>query len=382
MKIAVLADFPPHRIDGFPGVSAPRGHFATWLPQIAESFAGQSDFELHWVMVSPLVGERLELESMGQRFHVLPTRPGGRAMSLFREDRRRINDVLAAVKPDLVHGWGSEDVYGYAAIRSGLPNLISMQGVLTHYMLKNRLRAREYFCAGLEWRILRRATDVTCESPWAMELVGRRTRRARIHHVDYGVDAPFFEMEWKPDPDRKAAVFVGSVAPRKGIQDLIRAFAAPELADVELWVCGGGGGSWAERLRRSATPNVKWLGYLDREETARRLGAAWCLALPTRCDTGPTVVKESRVVGLPVVTTPCGGQRNYITAGKNGFHVPPGDIGGLRRALGKVFADHDRCVQMGGFRWREQRDWFQPSRTGQAFARLYKEVASAQQSEN
>jgi hypothetical protein len=140
MKIAVLADFPPHRIDGFPGVSAPRGHFATWLPQIAESFAGQSDFELHWVMVSPLVGERLELESMGQRFHVLPTRPGGRAMSLFREDRRRINDVLAAVKPDLVHGWGSEDVYGYAAIRSGLPNLISMQGVLTHYMLKNRLR--------------------------------------------------------------------------------------------------------------------------------------------------------------------------------------------------------------------------------------------------
>ncbi len=377
MKIAVLADFPPHCLDGFAG-EAPRGHYATWLPQIAESFEGQPGLEAHWIVPTPLTKEAMELEWRGQRFHLLPTAARGRAASFYREDRRRINAVLKTIGPDLVHGWGSEDVHGYAAIQSGYPCLISMQGALTHYLFKNRLNLRQYFCAGIEWRILRRAKQLTCESQWAMEIIGRRAPRAQIHHVEYGVDRPFYDIEWKPDADRKAAVYAGTLIPRKGIQDLVKAFAAPELAEVELWVCGSGGGPWADRLRRAATPNVKWLGYLDREETARRLAAAWCFALPTRCDTGPTVIKEARVAGLPVVTTPCGGQRDYITHGKNGFHVPPGDIAGWRQALVEMFSDYDRCRAMGAFQHAEQREYFDPSRTGRAFAELYEKLVGPQ----
>ena len=202
-----------------------------------------------------------------------------------------------------------------------------------------------------------------------------------MFHVEYGVDPHFFSVKWNPDPDLKAVIFVGTLAPRKGVMDLIRAFAAPELAGVELWVCGGGSGSYAKGLEAKATSNVKWLGYLSREETAQRMARAWCLALPTRCDTSPNVVKEARTIGMPVVSTPCGGQSDYIEDGRNGFLVAPGDVRRLREALSRVVADREGCRSLGAFRHAEQRAFFEPGRTGEAFARIYKELIEAQPKE-
>jgi glycosyltransferase involved in cell wall biosynthesis len=381
MKIAVLADFPTHCIEGFPGAVNPCGHFATWLPQIAESFERIPGLEVHWIVLSPDVSEALTLESFGQRFHVLRTSASGRATSFYREDRKQINRKLREIEPDLVHGWGSEDVHGFAAARSGYPCLISMQGLLTHYMLKNRMNARQYFCAWIEWRMLRTARYVTCESKWGLEVVRKRARRAQLFQVEYGVDPRFFSVKWSPDPDRKSVIFVGTLAPRKGVMDLIQAFADPKLAEVELWICGGGSGRYAKRMAAKATPNVKWLGYLSREETAERMARAWCLALPTRCDTSPNVVKEARTIGMPVVTTPCGGQSDYIEDGRNGFLVAPGGIRRLREALSRTVGELEFCRSLGAYRHEEQRAFFEPGRTGEAFARIYRELIAAQPKE-
>lgn len=378
MKIAVLADFPTHRIEGFPKSEAPHGHHATWLPQIAETFAGNPELEAHWIVMSPEVREPLELESFGQRFHVLPTSQRGRASSLFRADRRRINATLRKIQPDLVHGWGSEDVYGWAAVRSGFPNLVSMQGILTHYITRNRMGLRDYICAGIEWRMLRKARHVSCESRWAIDLLGRRRLKAQFHQVEYGVDPRFYSVSWEPDEAKKTVVFVGTVTPRKGVADLVDAFADPRLKDVDLWICGSGSGAYADGLRERATSNVKWLGYLSREETAERMARAWCLALPTRCDTSPNVVKEARVIGMPVVTTPCGGQSDYIEDGRNGYLVEPGDAPGLCDALFRATESAEHCRKLGACLHAEQRDFFEPGRTGRAFADLYESLLSAQ----
>ncbi len=382
MKIAMLADFPTHRIEGFPNSGNPRRHHATWLPQVAEVFGGFRDVEAHWIVLSPEVDAPAEFESFGQGFHVLPTARRGRVSSLYRADRRRIGEALERIRPDLVHGWGSEDVYGVAAVRSGFPNLVSMQGILTHYMTKNRMGCRDYLCAGIEWDMLRRAVDVTCESRWAIDLLRRRGLRARFHQVEYGVDPLFYEVQWEPEKSGPTVLFVGTVTPRKGVSDLVEAFADPRLAGAELWICGGASGRYAERLRGRSTDNVKWLGYLGREETAERMAQAWCLALPTRCDTSPNVVKEARVIGLPVVTTPCGGQSDYIEDGRNGYLAAPGDVKGLTEALTKVTGDLGHCRELGGWRHAAQREFFEPERTGRAFADLYRSLLSAQPGEN
>jgi glycosyltransferase involved in cell wall biosynthesis len=370
-KIAILAAFPLHHLKGFGKAFKPKGHYATWLPQIAEAWDGQKGVEIHWIIMSELVHERRDVFEWGQKFHVLPTSQSGRATTLFREDRKAIGAVLDEIHADLVHGWGTEDVYGLAAVLSGRPNIVSMQGILSYYALKNRMPARSYLQAMLELFILCKAEKVTTESEWGRNVVRRRNPLVKVELVEYGVQQVFFQTKWQPEETKPFALFVGGISPRKGIQDLVEAFRDPKLSGRELVVIGGGEGVWSENLQKIAPPNIQWLGRKTAEETAKHMAKAWCLVLPTRADTSPNVVKEARVVGLPVITTQNGGQASYLRDGEDGYSVDCGDVDGLTEKIGKVLGCFTKVIEMGDHGKRNFRELFMAKRTGDGFMKMY-----------
>ena len=370
-KIAILASFPLHHLKGFGKAFQPKGHYATWLPQIAEAWDGQKEVEIHWIVMSELVQERRDVSEWGQMFHVLPTTQRGRSTTLFREDRRAIGAVLDEIQPDLVHGWGTEDVYGLAAVLSGRPNIVSMQGILSYYALKNRMPARSYLQAMLELFILWKAEKVTTESEWGRDVARRRNPFAKVELVEYGVQQVFFETKWQPEETKPFALFVGGISPRKGIQDLVEAFRDPKLSSSELVVIGGGEGVWSKNLQKSAPPNIRWLGRKTAEETAEHMAKAWCLLLPTRADTSPNVVKEARVVGLPVITTRNGGQASYVRDGEDGYFMECGDVNGLVGRLETVLGSFSKTKEMGDHGKQNFRELFIAKRTGDRFIKMY-----------
>jgi len=370
-KIAILAAFPLHHLKGFGKAFKPKGHYATWLPQIAEAWDGQKEVEIHWVVMSELVQERKDVREWGQKFHVLPTSQSGRATTLFLADRKAIHEVLDEIQADLVHGWGTEDVYGLAAVLSGRPNIVSMQGILSYYVLKNRMPARSYLQAILELFILWKAGRVTTESVWGRNVVLRRNPFAKVQLVEYGVQQVFFRTKWQPEETKPFALFVGGVSPRKGIQDLVRAFRDPKLSGSKLVVIGGEEGEWSKNLQKSAPPNICWLGRKTAEETAEYMSKAWCLVLPTRADTSPNVVKEARVVGLPVITTRNGGQASYVMDGENGYIVEGKDVNGLIEKLTKVLGCFAKGKEMGEEGKKRYRNLFQAKNTSENLFKLY-----------
>jgi len=370
-KIAILAAFPLHHLKEFGKAFQPKGHYATWLPQIAEAWDGQREVEIHWVVMSELLQERRDVCEWGQMFHVLPTSQSGRSATLFHEDRRAIGAVLDEIQPDLVHGWGTEDVYGLATVLSGRPNIVSMQGILSYYALKNRMPARSYLQAILELFILWKAEKVTTESEWGRNVVMKRNPFAKVELIEYGVQQVFFQTKWQPEEKNPFALFVGGISPRKGIQDLVGAFRDPKLLSRELFVIGGGEGKWSENVQKSAPPNIRWLGRKSAEETAEYMSKAWCLALPTRADTSPNVVKEARVVGLPVITTKRGGQASYVRDGEDGYFVECGDVDGLIQKMGKVLECFDKAKEMGAHGKQNFRELFMAKRTGDGFMKMY-----------
>jgi glycosyltransferase involved in cell wall biosynthesis len=330
-----------------------------------------SSLTLHWITLSTEVTEPCKVEYLHQTFHILPTATRKRASTLFRQDRAAIRAVLEEIKPDLVHGWGSEDVYALAAVTSGYPNIVSMAGLLSHYVLKTKMHPRDYFQAALELFILRKADLITVETEWGRRVLRRRTKRP-IELVEYGVRPHFYDIAWAPDPAKPVALFIGSIQPRKGIQDAVAAFAHPGLAGCELRIAGAGSSAWASELRSKARPNVTWLGQITPQQTAQELSRAWCLVLPTRCDTSPNVVKEARVISLPVITTSAGGQSDYIHDGENGFIVPCGQPGVLAERLERLLKNYDQCRAMGAARWEKARRYFRPERTADKFVRIYR----------
>jgi glycosyltransferase involved in cell wall biosynthesis len=407
MRVAILAQFPVHILQEFAHLGEPKQHYATWLPQLAQGFGAAiansewrladseaantllvthnsshppesliqnpHPLEIHWVTLSTEVSEPRTVQYLHQTFHILPTAPSGRASSLFRADRRQIQAVIDRINPGLVHGWGNEDVYGLAAVLSGRRNMVSVQGLLSYYVLRNRLPTRTYLQALIEVFVLNRADELVCESRWSCDMVRRRlvNRKKPIHHVEYGVQQCFYEAVWHPEASRPVAVFTGSVEPRKGIQDIVKAFRDPRLKDAELWVLGADNTPFAKKLKENAPPNIKWFGRLGLEESIRHLSRGWCFVLPTRGDTGPMAVKEAMVVGLPVISTPSSGARDYIHDGENGFLVPCGQADVLAERLERLLKNYDTCRAIGEGRRDLAHTEFCSERTTELLIKIY-----------
>lgn len=375
MRVAILAAFPLHVVPGLEHL-VHGGHFATWLPQLSEAFAAQAGWDIHWLTVTKQPVPAEPIRWRGQTFHALHSPARGRIWRAYRPDRQVIRRRLAGLQPDLVHAWGTEDCYGLAGADAASPWLLSMQGILGEYLRRSRMHPLVRLLALYEASVLARAREISVESRWGEGVLHGMAPRARIHRVEYGVQGPFYHQTWEPQADLPHAIYIGTVDPRKGVEDAVLAFAAPGLQGKELHIIGDSEHRYARKLRALSTPNIRWHGRLAARATAEALRRAWCLILPTRADTSPNVVKEARVIGLPVITTPHGGQSDYIREGENGFLCEPGDVPAFTRAAEKILGHLALARRLGAWHWEEQREFFRPAHTAERFLAVYQELLS------
>ena len=220
---------------------------------------------------------------------------------------------------------------------------------------------------------MRKFRYATAETPAARELLLKLHQALDVRLVDYGVHSDFFEATWKPSA-KPTVLFVGSVVERKGIRDLIRSAADASLSHVTFKIAGDG--AMREGLQSASPANVEWLGTCSRAEVVTHMSQAWALVVPTHADTGPTVVKEARVVGLPVVTTTRAGASCYIDDSGAGHVIEPSATDSIKEAITDICGSMDYCVAMGKRSWSQQRKELHANTTVRNFATLYREIQS------
>lgn len=374
MRIAILADFPLGSIEGG-ATGRGGGQGCTWLPQLAQSFAAFPEFDIHWIILDRKGAAPMTVKAHGQTFH----RIKGTSMSLDLAlgnlpTRWTISRRLKQLKPDLVHAWGTELIYPASLQDFNGPTILSMQGVLTEYKRIGgvpddwrwkRMVAREP-------SMIRSASIVTSESEWGISKVKEIDPSADCRLVEYGVHPRFFELPWNPDPANPYLIYVGGAGTRKGFDVLMDALAHIPARNWELRLAGDR--EMEIIVSNSGHQNIKCLGLLPWDEMQRQLQSAWAFVLPTRGDTSPNSVKEARVIGLPVITTVHGGQAGYIKDGVNGRIAVPLDAHNLASAIQDVMTDIDRAKALGAGNHEVDRDYLRPSRTAEAFSKLYHEL--------
>lgn len=374
MRVALLNNFPVWSLPQAGADFLSQRHANSWLVELPEAFGGISGLETHWITLCDLIHQERRFEHQGNHFWVLPARKKGRASTLYWRDRRTLQEKIRHIRPDLVHGWGSEDVFGWAAVRSGYPHLLSMQGILTNLVHHGRLPLRTMVQAVLEWHILKKAATVSVESEWGRQKIRKIRGTKPTYLVEYGVQKIFFETAWRPKPTAPRCLFVGTLNEQKGIQDLTEAFRDPRLRDFELRVIGEGEPRWTQALQANASANVKWLGRKHPRDVAAEMAESWCLALPTRADTSPNVVKEARVVGLPVVTTFSGGQAAYVKSGEDGYLCAPGAVDDLANKIQGFLENFQKTVHAGDIGRERYREIFRPAKTTASFYEIYRQI--------
>lgn len=155
--------------------------------------------------------------------------------------------------------------------------------------------------------------------------------RARIELVPNGVD-DFFSPD-NGDSEGDYVLYVGTLEPRKGLDDLLAVWESLPLPRPRLVLCGGEG--WGARIARR--DGIETTGYVDRERLRELYRGARAFVYPSRYEGFGIPPLEAMACGAPVVATRTGAIPEYADGAA--LLVDPGDREGLRDALARVLRD-------------------------------------------
>jgi 1,2-diacylglycerol 3-alpha-glucosyltransferase len=108
-------------------------------------------------------------------------------------------------------------------------------------------------------------------------------------------------------------------------------------------VFGGDGPARQGLMARAETidADVRFLGFLDREELAAFYTSLDAFLFPSPVETQGLVALEANACGTPVVGVDSGALAETVDEGETGFHFDPGDTDSFREAIRWVIADRD-----------------------------------------
>lgn len=159
---------------------------------------------------------------------------------------------------------------------------------------------------------------------------------SKIEIVPNGVD-PFFSPG-EPGSPRGYILFVGTLEPRKGLGDLLRAWERLGPSRPRLVIAGDAG--WrAGGVRRELeqNPEVTMAGYVDRPRLRELYRGALCFAYPSHFEGFGLPPLEAMACGVPVISSDGGALPEVV--GDAALVFPAGDRSALESALRCVISD-------------------------------------------
>ena len=235
--------------------------------------------------------------------------------------RRRLGRVFAGAKPEVVLSWMSR-----AASTCPRGRFVHVGRLGGYYDLK-------YYAACDH--LVANTHDI---ADW---VVGKGWPRDRVHYLPNFVDerpaASVDRASLATPADAPVVLALGRLHSDKAFDVLLAALA--ELPGVHLWLAGEGPLEATLRdLARSLgiAGRVHFLGW--RKDVAALLGAADCLACPSRIEPLGNVILEAWVNRRPVVAAAANGPRGLVRDEDTGLLVPLEDATALAAALRRVLA--------------------------------------------
>ena len=284
-----------------------------------------------------------------------------------------VGRALARFGPDLIHAvnpfiLGPSGIYYARRLR--VPLVASYHTNVAAY---GRYYNLNFLSNVARWwtRLLHNRAEINlCTSEATLSyLLAEGIKRVRLW--PQGVDARRFHPEkaseeWRErlsggHPSQKILLYVGRLAPEKGIERLkalLRVVSGTRLAIV-------GDGPARKHLERefAGTPTV-FTGVLQGEDLAAAYASADVFLFPSTTDTLGLAMIEALASGLPIVAARSGASREVVSEGENGLLYDANSAPSLVAAVRGLFGDegYREALARGARAAAEGRDWGSSSR--------------------
>jgi 1,2-diacylglycerol 3-alpha-glucosyltransferase len=145
-------------------------------------------------------------------------------------------------------------------------------------------------------------------------------------------------------PDGPLLGYTGRHGPEKNLEEAIDAVAG---TDCTLVLAGDGPArEGLERRAAETGGDVRFLGFLDREELPAFYSALDAFVFPSPVETQGLVALEATACGTPVVAADAGALVDGVIEGETGYRYEPGDLEAFRWAIRRTLAENDRLSDL------------------------------------
>lgn len=200
-----------------------------------------------------------------------------------------------------------------------------------------------------------------------------------------GIDfAMWAELVGRRSPRPGLVLYIGRLASKKGVADLVHAIAA--TPEARLRVAGDGPKeselmALAERL--GVTDRVTFLGRCSRKEIAAEMRNAYCVAIPSVTapdgdrDGTPNVVGEAAAGGVPIVASDIAGIAELLTDGLDAYLHQPGDVASICERLREAIHDPAEAARRAEAAKRHLRELLDAESVRRNYSTWYREAITA-----
>ena len=232
----------------------------------------------------------------------------------------------------------------------------------------HRMGLRERNICNLEESALRMAPNLNGPSRhYSGEVCKRLGLPQPVEIIRYPMELSA-EAPTPPEPRERLEdlrfLYFGRIEPRKGIDELVDAFA--QLPELSIDLVGADenhspfGESYRRWVQRRATPNVRFLDPIPRPELLARLSETDVCVLPSLLENYPNTCIESMSAGRVVLGSIHGGMSEMIEHGVSGFLLdgrsPDSIVRCIREDLGAALPKLNQIGAAAASRMRELSD--------------------------
>lgn len=293
---------------------------------------------------------------------------------------RAVRKKLRDIRPDIVHGQGTERDCALSAVFSGFPNVLTIHGNMRSIAAKfpPKLFDPLWFTSRLEAFTIPRTAGVICISSHTENAVAGLAARTWL--VPNAVDWTYFGLI-RTRPSVPKLICVANIYPLKNQVALIDVLVP--LADrlpFELHFFGtlsresDYGRAFVDRLERY--PWVRYGGFLEKDLLTSHFRDASIFILPTREDNCPMAILEAMTAGIPVVASAVGGIPDLIDNGRTGLLTNPDKPETMRAAVERLLAEPEFARELAGNALRGAERRFHPRVIAEKHLEIYREVLS------
>jgi glycosyltransferase involved in cell wall biosynthesis len=225
---------------------------------------------------------------------------------------RVLASVCAEGSPCVLHDHGlwlhMNHVAAQVAGRLGLKRVVSPRGMLDEWSLKYRGLKKKAAWALYQRHDLATASAFSTTSVREAESIRALGFAQPIAVIPNGIDLPLAQIATERLSGLRSVVFMSRIHPKKGLLDLVAAWARVDRTGWRLVIAGPDeAGHQAEVeaavLKAALGASISFVGQVEGEAKSRLLSSADLFVLPTYSENFGIVIGEALAYGVPVITT-------------------------------------------------------------------------------